>query len=105
MVSEPLEPSNWRLIERSSFTSVTKTVTKTSDPIDCDEPEIPEQTTTNKCSQSFGGTTFENNRPVYDRTEPNLPNTEASVRYYSVRFGSVGSRNTEPNLPLVLEQI
>ena len=35
---------------------------------------------------------------VDDRTEPNLPNTEASVRYYSVRFGSVGYRNTEPNL-------
>ena len=80
MVSEPLEPSNWRLIERSSFTSVTKTVTKTSDPIDCDEPEIPEQTTTNKCNQSFGST-FENNRPVYDRTEPNLPNTENNRRY------------------------
>ena len=39
-------------------------------------------------------------RPVDDRTEPNLPNTEASVRYYSVRFGLVGYRyrNTEPNL-------
>ena len=35
---------------------------------------------------------------VSNRTEPNLPNTEASVRYYSVRFGSVGYRNTEPNL-------
>ena len=35
---------------------------------------------------------------VVDRTEPNLPNTEASVRYYSVRFGSVRSRNTEPKL-------
>ena len=35
---------------------------------------------------------------VDDRTEPNLPNTEASVRYYSVRFDSVGYRNTEPNL-------
>ena len=34
---------------------------------------------------------------VDDRTEPNLPNTEASVRYYSVRFGSVGLKNTEPN--------
>ena len=33
MVSESLEPSNWRLIERRSFTSVTKTVTKTTDPI------------------------------------------------------------------------
>ena len=61
MVSDPLEPSNWRLIERSSFTSVTKTVTKTSDPIDCDEPEIPEQTTTaNNCTSQSFGTTFEN---------------------------------------------
>ena len=61
MVSEPLEPSNWRLIERSSFTSVTKTITKTSDPIDCDEPEIPEQTT-NKYSQSFGNFEHTNHR-------------------------------------------
>ena len=35
---------------------------------------------------------------VVDQTKPNLPNTEASVRYYSVRFGSVRSRNTKPNL-------
>ena len=42
---------------------------------------------------------------VYDRTEPNLPNTEASVRYYSVRFGSVGSRNTEPNFLEVVGKI
>ena len=34
----------------------------------------------------------------YDRTEPNLPNTEAFVCYYSVWFSSVGSRNTKPNL-------
>ena len=67
MVSEPLEPSNWRLIERSSFTSVTKTITKTSDPIDCDEPEIPEQTTNNKYSQSFGN--FENTNRRYPEQE------------------------------------
>ena len=28
-------------------------------------------------------------------TEPNLPNTEASVRYYSVRFGRIQKYRTE----------
>ena len=39
--------------------------------------------------------------PVVDRTEPNLPNTEASVRYYSVRFGEIQKYRTE-SLLLIL---
>ena len=30
-----------------------------------------------------------------DRTKPNLPNTEASVRYYLVRFGRIQIYQTE----------
>ena len=38
---------------------------------------------------------------VVDRTEPNLPNTEASVRYYSVRFGEIQEYRTESFLLLI----
>ena len=38
---------------------------------------------------------------VVDRTEPNLPNTEASVRYYSVWFGEIQKYRTE-SLLLIL---
>ena len=86
MVSDPLEPSNWRLIERSSFTSVTKTVTKTSDPIDCDEPEIPEQTTAaNNCTSQSFGTTFENTNHCHysEKEEKEEEDLESASSHHS----------------------
>ena len=84
MVSHPLEePSNWRLIERSSFTSVTKTrVTKTSDPIDVDA-NTPNQPVSEKFSEKYTSCERQNtdNRSPYSnsiRLEPDVLSTTSA---------------------------
>ena len=84
MVSHSVEePSNWRLIERSSFTSVTKTrVTKTTDPIDVDA-NTPNQPVSEKFSEKYTCSERQNtdNRSPYSnsiRLEPEVLSTTSA---------------------------